>query len=197
MLPRCSAAPSLPSHRAARHKRQRREAHPASAALHAWLVAPGSLTARLRAHGKVEVQVQRQGSQRLWPEERRDLRGRSGHVREVILLLDGRPVVWARSATSHRALQGSWKALTGLGTRPLAELLFLHRHVDRQPLRVERLAPHGRAESRLRAAWPGPHPLWARSSVFRQHGQALRVMESFAPWIATLDAHRLIRHKPR
>lgn len=194
MLPRRTAAPSLPSHRAARHKGLRSEAHPASPALLAWLTAPGSLTARLRAHGQVQVQVQRQGSQRLWPEERRDLRCRSGHVREVVLLLNGRPVVWARSATSHQALQGSWKALTGLGTRPLAELLFQHRHVDREPLRVEKLIPHGRAASRLRAAWPDAHhPLWARSSVFHQHGQALRVMESFAPWIARLDAHRLIR----
>lgn len=161
-------------------------------------MAPGSLTARLRAHGRVEVQVQRQGSQRLWPEERRDLRCRSGHVREVILLLDGVPVVWARSATSHRALQGTWKALTGLGTRPLAELLFQRRHVGREPLRVQQLDRHGRAESRLRAALPdGPHPRWARSSVFWQHGQALRVMESFAPWIARLDAHRLIRQPHR
>ncbi|MGH6648996.1 chorismate--pyruvate lyase family protein [Aquabacterium sp.] len=192
MLPR-SAAPSLSSHRAARHKGLRREPHPASPSLHAWLMATGSLTARLRAHGRVEVQVQRQGSQRLWPEERRDLRCRSGHVREVILLLNGVPVVWARSATSHRALQGTWKALTGLGTRPLAELLFQRSHVGREPLRIQQLTRHGRAESRLRAAWPGTHPRWARSSVFWQHGQALRVMESFAPWIARLDAHRLIR----
>jgi len=196
MLPR-SAAPSLPSHRAARHKRLHREAHPASPALHAWLVAPGSLTARLRAHGKVEVQVQRQGSQPLWPQESRDLRCRSGHVREVVLLLDGIPVVWARSATPHRALPGTWKTPKGLGTPPLAEPAFPPPAVDREPLRVERLRSHGRAESRLRAAWPGAHPRWARSSVFQQHGQALRVMESFAPWIARLDAHRLIRQPPR
>lgn len=188
-----SAAPSLPSHRSARHHGRRREPHPSSASLHAWLTATGSLTARLRAHGVVEVRVQRQGSQRLWPQERRDLACRSGHVREVLLLLDGVPVVWARSATSHRALQGTWKALTGLGTRPLAELLFQRSHVCREPLRIQQLARHGRAESRLRAARPGRHPRWARSSVFWQHGQALRVMEAFAPWIAQLDAHRLTR----
>lgn len=192
MLPR-SAALSLPSHRSVRHHGRRREPHPPSTSMHAWLTATGSLTARLRAHGVVEVRVQRQGSQRLWPQERRDLACRSGHVREVVLLLDGVPVVWARSATSHRALQGTWKALTGLGTRPLAELLFQRSHVCREPLRIQPLARHGRAESRLRAAWPGTPPRWARSSVFWQHGQALRVMESFAPWIAQLDAHRITR----
>ncbi len=192
MLPR-SAAPSLPSPRSAHHHGLRRDPHPPSASLHAWLTAPGSLTARLRAHGVVEVRVQRQGSQRLWPEERRDLACRSGHVREVVLLLDGVPVVWARSATSNRALHGPWKALTGLGARPLAELLFQRSHVCREPLRIQQLARHGRAEARLRAAWPGPLPRWARSSVFWQHGQPLRVMESFAPWVEELDAHRLTR----
>lgn len=193
MLPR-HAASSLPSRRAVRQKNSRREPHPASAAMHAWLTATGSLTARLRAHGVVTVKVQRQGSQRLWADERQALSCRSGHVREVVLMLDDMPVVWARSATSHRALQGTWKALTGLGTRPLAELLFQRRHVGREPLRIHAMRRHGLAESRLRQASPLAHPRWARSSVFWHRGQALRVMESFAPWIANLDAHRLHRH---
>ncbi|RZI81997.1 MAG: chorismate lyase [Rubrivivax sp.] len=192
MLPR-HAVPILPSHLAARHKGRIREAHPTRASLQAWLTAPGSLTARLRAHGVVEVQVRRQGSQRLWPQERRDLACRGGHVREVVLLLDGVPVVWARSATSHRALQGAWKALTGLGTRPLAELLFQGRHVCREPLRIHRLPRHGAADRRLRTNWHQAHPRWARSSVFWHRGQALRVMESFAPWVAGLDANLLTR----
>jgi chorismate--pyruvate lyase len=190
----------LPRHPATRRHGPRHDPHPADPSLRAWLTAPGSLTARLRAHGKVEVQVQRQCSQRLWPLERRDLGCRSGHVREVVLLLDGVPVVWARSATSHRALQGAWKALSGLGTRPLAELLFQRRHVCREPLRIQRLPRHGLAEGRLLralpAAKPQARPMWARSSVFWHRGQALRVMESFAPWVTSLDAHRLTR-QPR
>lgn len=189
MLPRHQSLTPIRQRKARLHGR-RRDPHPADPALHAWLTAPGSLTARLRAHGQVEVQVQRQGSQRLWPLERRDLACRSGHVREVVLVLDGVPVVWARSATSHRALQGAWKALTGLGTRPLAELLFQRRHVCREPLRIQRLDRHGLAEHRLRAIPALARPLWARSSVFWHRGQALRVMESFAPWVASLDAHR-------
>lgn len=192
MLPR-SAVPRLSQRRARRSPRPRQDPHPANPSLLAWLTAPGSLTARLRAHGRVDVRVQRQGSQRLWPEERRDLGCRSGHVREVLLLLDGEPVVWARSATSHRALHGPWKALTGLGTRPLAELLFQHRHVCREPLRIQPLARHGCAAARLRQAALPADPRWARSSVFWQQGQPLRVMESFAPWITRLDAHRLLR----
>ncbi|MES2091479.1 MAG: chorismate lyase [Pseudomonadota bacterium] len=166
--------------------------------MRAWLRAPGSLTARLRAHGLVEIQVQHQGSQALWAPEQHDLHCLSGHVREVVLLLDGMPVVWARSATSHRALKGPWKALTGLGNRPLAELLFLGRHVCREPLQTHHVPRHGRIEQRLHAAWQQLHPdqpdaatpRWARSSVFWRDGQPLRVMEAFAPWITRLDADR-------
>ena len=175
-----------------------RHAAPTHPTLRAWLQAPGSLTARLRAHGVVEVRVQRQGSQALWPQEQRELGCRSGHVREVVLLLNGIPVVWARSATSHRALKGPWKALTGLGNRPLAELLFQGRHVSRQPLLTHHFAQHGPVEQRWRHTWGRlslslgqtntASPRWGRSSVFCRHGQPLRVMEAFAPWIARLDA---------
>lgn len=175
-----------------------RHVAPPHPTLRAWLRAPGSLTARLRAHGVVEVHVLHQGSQSLWPQEQRDLHCLSGHVREVVLLLDGMPVVWARSATSHRALKGPWKALTGLGNRPLAELLFLGRHVCREPLQAHHLLRHGLAEQRLREGWTRLHPdplcaatpRWARSSVFWRDGQPLRVMEAFAPWITLLDADR-------
>ncbi|MDE2400708.1 MAG: chorismate lyase [Burkholderiales bacterium] len=160
--------------------------------------APGSLTARLRVHGHVEVRVHSQGSQGLWPSEQRDLACRSGHVREVMLLLDGVPAVWARSTTTHQALRGPWKALTGLGTRPLAELLFQGRHVCRDPIRIHPLPAHGQQHAHLRQQWLAQcpelaMPRWARSSVFWRQGQPVRVMEAFAPWMTHLDAHRLVR----
>jgi chorismate--pyruvate lyase len=171
-------------------------ASPAHPRLQAWLHAQGSLTARLRAHGQVDVQVQHEGNQRLWPQEQADLRWCSGYVREVILLLDGSPIVWARSATTHPALHGPWRALTQLGNRPLAELLFQGRQVRRDPLRKEHLMPCGPVDQRLRAQWQAllgntptaGFPRWARSSVFWHCNQPLRVMEAFAPSIIGLDA---------
>lgn len=157
--------------------------HPVQPRLHAWLQADGSLTARLRQHGVVQVVVVRQGTQALWPQEQQDLGCRSGHVREVVLLVDGMPAVWARSATPHAALQGPWKALANLGNRPLAELLFQGRRVQRSPLQSIPLVRHGLMDSRLHKAWTGPLPRWARSSVFWHQGQPLRVMEAFAPWL--------------
>lgn len=157
---------------------------PTRPALGCWLRATGSLTARLRQHGVVKVQVLTQGTQRLTRQERVALKQVSGHVREVLLWVDDEPAVWARSATSQRALKGPWKALKGLGTRPLAELLFSHQRVVRGPLARHDWQPAGPEGLRMQRAWPhcqGLMPRWARASVFRHHGQALRVMESLAP----------------
>lgn len=168
--------------------------NPFNPTLRAWLHAEGSLTARLRGHGTVEVMVLRQGAQRLWPAEQDDLNCPNGYVREVALLLDGIPVVWARSAVSHHALRGPWKALTNLGNRPLAELLFRDKSIERNRLKPHHFPRHGLMECRLRNSWTGLHaampagllPRWARSSVFWHQGQPLRVLEAFAPWIVRL-----------
>lgn len=168
-----------------------------STALRRWLQAPGSLTARLRAHGTVTLQVTCQGRQTLWPQEREALGTSEGHVREVVLLIDGRPAVWARSVTPLSAVKGPWQAMKGLGTRPLAELLFTRRHVQRDPLVGERLPRHSAERQHIVREWQrlgliasGPAPIWCRRSVFWRRGQPLQVMESFAPWVTHLLTSR-------
>lgn len=171
---------------------------PVDARLRAWLQAQGSLTARLRAFGDVQVQVLRQGIQPLWPMEQAELQQRCGYVREVVLWVDGRPAVWARSATPLAAIKGPWRALRGLGTRPLAELLFASSHVLRSPLRMHRLPKGGAMQTYVAGQWQalagcallkqsaGNAPRWMRSSVFWHTGHPLRVMEAFAPWVCAL-----------
>lgn len=166
--------------------------------LNAWLSAPGSLTARLKAHGEVRVEVLSQGHRSFLAAERRDLGCAAGHVREVLLLLDGRPAVWARSCTPAPTRQGPWKAMRGLGSRPLAELLFVGHQVRRQAIRTEHLSAHSPMGTHMRRQWLAhcpelAWPRWSRSSVFWLHGRPLRVMEAFAPWVLALDAHRLFR----
>ncbi len=164
-----------------------RTCHAASSGhLREWLQAPGSLTARLRQHGQVTVRVLRQGRQTLWPQERLALRQSQGHVREVLLLVDGRVAVWARSSTPLRAVKGPWRAIKGLGSRPLAELLFERRHVQRDALIAQHIAKTSPQNRHLQCQWPAgePAPRWARRSVFWRQGLPLQVMESFAPWLA-------------
>jgi chorismate--pyruvate lyase len=160
-----------------------------------WLQAKGSLTSRLRRHGLVEVLVQAQGVMPLWAPEQAELQQRAGYVREVVLLLEGRPAVWARSVTPLHAIKGPWRAMQGLGTRPLAELLFAARYVEREPLQAMRIPSRGLMQNHIDRQWlqlpqhpaQSGMPRWARSSVFRHDGHPLRVMEAFSPWLRALS----------
>lgn len=155
----------------------------------------------MRLHGTVRVEVIDQGRRQLWPQERRALGCSVGHVREVVLRIDELPAVWARSSVPARAVKGPWQAIRGLGTRPLAELLFSHRAVRRGPLQALRFKLHGPAGAHMARQWarldpaaavadaprsstPAPLPSWARHSLFHHHGQPLQVLEAFAPWVA-------------
>ena len=156
-----------------------------------WLTYPGSLTRRIveRSSGfRVEVVARTL----VFPnaDEHRAL-GRPYHklayVREVLLHADGGPVVMAHSIVSTRDLHGAWHALAGLGTRPLAQLLFSDRRVRRTPFeyaRVDRRHPLWRRARRLaRRELPA---LWARRSLFTLRGHPLMVTEVFLPALAEL-----------
>jgi chorismate--pyruvate lyase len=169
----------------------------------AWLQVGGSLTAQLHRHGAVRVMVLREGRQPLWRQERRDLGWATGHVREVLILVNARPAVWARSVTSTQAVKGPWRALASLGSRPLAELLFHDRSISRSALRCEpvlRSTPDAGHIRRAMALLPPDltsfQPRWARSSVFSHHGLPLRVYESFAPWVLALPCAAAHAHSP-
>jgi chorismate--pyruvate lyase len=163
----------------------------------AWVGAGGSLTAWLSGTGQTfSVQVLRQGRRGLHPAEWRALNlpaGRIGYVREVLLHLDGKAVVFARSVTTQAASLGPWHSLRGLGTRPLAEVLFNRMPASRAPLAFARLKPVSPLQRSVVKAWcqsagtpvkPGALP--ARRSVFTRAGAPLLVMEVFAapdtPW---------------
>ncbi|MFN3617958.1 MAG: chorismate--pyruvate lyase family protein [Aquabacterium sp.] len=180
---------ALPPHRAS-HRQH----------LRAWLQAGGSLTARLRRHGVVQVQVCRQGSQRLWAHEARAVGTPHGHVREVVLWVNDRPAVWARSVTAAAHTRGPWRAIKGLGSRPLAEVLFISAGIHREPLQAERWPSHSLPWRHRLQAWhttlrhPAhplsaplpPSPVWGRHSVFIRRGAPLMVTECFAPWLVAL-----------
>ena len=160
--------------------------------LRAWLRAPGSLSKRLAALGETfAVQVLRQDVTPFRAQERHALglpRRGCTVVREVILRVDGRPLVWARSSLHQSSLAGPWRALKGLGSRPLAHLLYDDPQVTRSELRPRRLARHGHTRRQMQRQWlaatgeaASPQMLWSRNSVFCRRGAELRVMELFSP----------------
>ena len=165
-------------------------------ALRRWLQAPGSLSARLAARcERFEVRLLRQAKTRAWVHERGalSLRGEAALGREVLLCCDGEPLVLARSLVAARATRLAWRALKGLGTRPLADLLFGTRGAQRSALQFARFAPASREARWARQAWRqatgsewAARSVWARRSVFTLRGVPLSVMECFAPPITHL-----------
>lgn len=175
--------------------------------LRAWLRAPGSLSRRLAATGRhfaVQTLLERRGP--ALPGERAALGHPTGalHVRVVVLRVDGQVCVVARSVTPAHARCGPWKSLGGLGSRPLAHVLFDDPRIVRSALQPQRHAlasTWGRAVARAwrqatGAAWPAMQ-VHARASVFRRGGQPLRVFEAFAPaappFSAAPDRRRCLR----
>jgi chorismate--pyruvate lyase len=162
--------------------------------LAAWLRSDGSLSRRLSGvFGRFEVQVLSQGTAAATADELRVLRGAGRrrrvqrcHVREVILWADGQPLVHARSVLSAVQARLTWRALRGLGSRPLADLLFgAHAarcerlgHAPMQPWQAHRLAQ--RLAGVIGRGWCAG-PLWSRRSVFFRRGVPLLVTEWFSP----------------
>lgn len=177
---------------------------PVAPALRRWLRRPGSLSAHVQALGeRFEVQRLSQRVARLLPGEARSLGlppGTRCVVREVVLRVDGQPVVLGRSVAPARALNGPWRSLGSLGTRPLAQLLFDTPQVTRSPLVAMRLAPKGQWRQRLEQCWsqatgsPWPEAAaWARYSIFRKNGAPLRVTEVFSPAMHAAPCPAVIR----
>ncbi len=156
-----------------------------------WMQDHGSLTLRIQQRcNTFAVQPVRSGLARIAHDESDVLAIPARHYaysREVYLLADGKPVVFAHSACAQEHLRGAWLAMTGLGNRSLGSLLFTHPLVERQPLHylaLRALHPlYQRAASVLQDA---PDTLYARRSLFHLHGAPLLVTEVFLPEVVKL-----------
>lgn len=163
---------------------------PARGGVRRWLQASGSLSARLAATGETfSVQVLAQGRQPLTADESHALGlsgQRLGYAREVLLRVDGQALVFARSVTAHADSLGAWRSVRGLGSRPLADVLFKRSGILRAPLAYRQLQRQSPLQRQVASFWQaatgvtlGHQALPARRSVFTRHGAALLVMEVF------------------
>jgi chorismate--pyruvate lyase len=151
-----------------------------------WLTYPHSLTRRIVERSRafrVELLSQRP---RFPNEDEYRALGRPPHrlvlVREVLLHADGRAVVMAHSIVARGDVRGVWRAVAGLGTRPLAAVLFADRRVRRDAFEYVRIDRRHPLWHRARRLTGGDLPaLWARRSRFFLHGRPLLVTEVFLP----------------
>lgn len=157
-----------------------------------WLLDEGSLTQRLVAacDGRFRVALLNQRRARPMLNEAGVLGMCPDHyalIREVHLLCDERPRVFARTLIPQRTLSGPRRRLSRLGSKPLGAVLFADRSMRRSPVEVARLQAgqwlFESATAPLRASGEAiPDTIWGRRSLFYLAGHPLLVNEIFLPW---------------
>ena len=156
-----------------------------------WLTDRGSLTARIASRcSALRVQLLFQGLRRPDRDERFVFshRGRARVVvREVLLVCNGMPVVFAHTVFDPAGLRGPWRSVEKLGTRPLGAALFADARIRRYPLRQRKIGRHHELHRRLSSIVPTvPRTLWARRSLFALNNSPILVTELFLPEILRL-----------
>lgn len=157
-----------------------------------WLLDRGSLTASLKKASKQEFRVrvvdQRWG--RVLHSEGELLNMRRGEiavVREVELLVDGVPWVFARTVIPASSLHGPNKRLTMLGTKPLGEVLFADPRTHRVVMEIASLRPrHNLYQKAVNHVETKPERLWGRRTLFELSGSHLLVNEIFLPELGSV-----------
>ncbi len=152
-----------------------------------WLWDDASLTRRVTAAcgGRFRVRVVSQNWGRLFNSERRllGLGTRSAClVREVELLCDGVPQVFARTLMPATSLAGSARRLARLRDKPLGAVLFADPHTRRERVEIARFhSRHRLFEVATRHLRERPDAVWGRRTLFRYAGRPILVNELFLP----------------
>ena len=153
-----------------------------------WLIDKGSLTARLQlsfadfAVKPVNLKVAKPLRDEVALLQQRP--HQRALIREVLLIGNKNPVVFAHSVLPSNALRGSWNKLGRLGNKPLGATLFANPKVKRTPLEFKKLSRNHpllrRVNHRLSANFDH---LWARRSIFSLNCARILVTEIFLPRI--------------
>jgi chorismate--pyruvate lyase len=152
-----------------------------------WLLDPASLTSRLQqtCAGQFRVEPVSQLWQRPMLNEAQALGVRPHErcfVREVRLLCDDRPWVFARTVIPVRTLTGPRRRLSRLGKKPLGAVLFADPSMQRSGIEIAKLLPGQALFARATADLPKqPATIWGRRSAFYLNHKPLLVSEIFLP----------------
>jgi chorismate--pyruvate lyase len=159
-----------------------------------WLLDTASLTLRLQqlCPDGFRVRVLSQVCGRPTLDEARVLGMRSGGkgiIRQVQLLCDGQPWVYARTIIPMSSLRGKLRRLAHLGTRPLGGMLFAEPGMRRGRVELACISKgHPMYEAATRSLQVKPAGVWGRRSVFRIAHKPLLVSEIFLPTFPTGQA---------
>ena len=166
-----------------------------SGAYRTWLIERGSLTKRLQSKTK-HFQVRALNVHATLPylDEAR-LLGLPAHqhalLREVMLMDDQTPIVFAHSVLPYKSLRGVWQGLSKIGNKPLGAALFADPRVVRTPLQYKKIAKHHVLYRQVAKHLDLlPQAIWARRSIFQLSAaykhHAIMVTEVFLPAVLGL-----------
>ena len=160
-----------------------------------WLLDPSSLTRRLQqtCRGQFRVVPVGQYWQRPQLNEAQALGVRPHErcfIREVHLLCDNSPWVFARTVIPVGTLTGNRRRLTRLGKKPLGAVLFADPGMRRSQIEIARLES-GQAlfETAVAPLVEKPVEIWGRRSAFFPGKKPLLVSEIFLPEIGYGSCH--------
>jgi len=152
-----------------------------------WLEDQGSLTKALidACAGQFRVEVQHQGWADASSGERHLLEmsaGQKAMLREVDLLCDEQPWVFARTVIPADSLSGRVGMLAHLGDKPLGAVLFSDPDTRRRKVEIARLTPgHSLYVTACEHLAEKPAEVWGRRTLFEYAGKLILVNEIFLP----------------
>lgn len=144
-----------------------------------WLNEAGSLTARLQGTGhtfSLQLLLQRDTELPEFLQQR--WQTRRGLVREVLLLLDQQPCIYAQSFLPDHTV-AALQPLADLGTMPLGHYIFTQPDLQRSAIELAMFADG----LQLRSVGTLPQ-LWGRRSYFTLSQHELLVQELYLPALA-------------
>lgn len=149
-----------------------------------WLLEEDSLTEKLKACSEgdfaVRVLSQRFGFPRKDERHRLGLSFRQAAlIREVLLICQGKPWVYARTIVPVDSLQGRLRFLRTLGNVSLGAKLFKHPQLARSHFEIAKFLPD-QVDSGLEALMEGK-PAYGRRSLFTLFDKKILVAEVFLP----------------
>lgn len=162
-----------------------------------WLTDNTSLTLRLKQrHAKFSVNPMRMHNGKALSDECDLLRLKPYQhalVREVILVSNQHPVVFAHSILPKRSLRGAWNQFGRLGNKPLGEALFANPKVGRTSFRFRKLpSAHPLFQSAALHIDGQSGEVWARRSVFSLGCAQILVTEVFLAAILESEYEQLL-----
>lgn len=159
-----------------------------------WLLDRASLTQRIisACDGQFRVKVLSQNWMRPMSNEARALRiSRSGRalVRQVQLLCNDVPWVYARTVIPRQTLTGAQRRLAHLESRSLGAMLFADPSMRRGELQLARLTTRDKLHALVaQQLGQSTEVMWGRRSVFTLARKPLLVSEVFLP---VMEEHQI------